>query len=189
MPKTIRNILIVFLIVAILFCVCNALDIKTRILKQLYPRTYSEYVVKYSNEYGVDPLLVYAVIKAESNFDKDVVSSRNAKGVMQLMDKTAEEVAGNMVILDDYNSEMLFDAETNIKIGTKYLSELIEKYKSYQVAVAAYNAGTGTVDRWIEMGTIKADGSDIEKIPYKETNMYVRKIIRDYEIYKNLYKE
>ena len=53
--------------------------------------------------------------------------------------------------------------------------------------MAAYNAGMGTVSSWIEEGIIKADGSDIENIPYKETNMYVRKIMRDYEIYQKLY--
>lgn len=58
---------------------------------------------------------------------------------------------------------------------------------NFYLAVAAYNAGIGTVDRWIEEGIIKEDGSDIENIPYKETNNYVRKIIRDYEIYEKLY--
>jgi len=83
---------------------------------------------------------------------------------------------------------MLFDAKTNIKIGTKYLSELLQKYDgNYYLAVAAYNAGIGTVDKWIQEGTIKKDGSDIENIPYKETNNYVRKIIRDYGIYQKLY--
>ena len=75
-----------------------------------------------------------------------------------------------------------------IKIGTKYLSELLQKYDgNYYLAVAAYNAGIGTVDKWIQEGTIKKDGSDIENIPYKETNNYVRKIIRDYGIYQKLY--
>ena len=68
------------------------------------------------------------------------------------------------------------NTDNNINIGTKYLSVLLEKYKNVEVAVAAYNAGIGTVDKWIEQGTIKADGTDIENVPYKETNNYVRKI-------------
>ena len=64
----------------------------------------------------------------------------------------------------------------------------ISKYKNIEVAVAAYNAGIGTVDNWIEKEIIKSDGSDIENIPYKETNNYVRKILRNYKIYQDLYK-
>ena len=69
----------------------------------------------------------------------------------------------------------------------KYYANLKEIFGNYTVALAAYNAGMGTVKKWIEQGTIKADGSDIENIPYKETNMYVRKILRDYQIYKKIY--
>ena len=64
---------------------------------------------------------------------------------------------------------------------------LIQKYEVTELALAAYNAGSGNVDKWIDSGTLKSDGSDIENIPYKETNMYVRKILRDYKIYKELY--
>jgi len=187
MPRKLRNILIVFLVVVILIATTKAAGLDIFIMKKMYPKTYSEYVFKYADEYGVDPLLVFAVIKAESNFKDSVVSNRNAKGVMQLMDKTAEEVAGNIMVEQGFRAEMLFDEETNIKIGTKYLSELMEKYQNYYVAVAAYNAGIGTVDKWIQTGIIKPDGSDIENIPYKETNNYVRKIIRDYGIYTDLY--
>lgn len=66
---------------------------------------------------------------------------------------------------------------------------MLEKYNNYPVALAAYNAGIGNVDEWIKKGIIKKDGSDIENIPYKETNNYVRKIIRDYRIYRELYNE
>lgn len=188
MPKTLKNILIVFLIIVLVACANKAFGIHEFIMKKMYPRTYSEFVVKYAEEYGVDPWLVFAVIKAESNFDKNVVSKCDAKGVMQLMDNTAEEVANNIMVDENFETEMLFDVETNIKLGTKYLSDLINKYGNYYVALAAYNAGIGTVDKWIESGVIESDGSNIEQIPYKETNMYVRKIIRDYEIYTDLYK-
>jgi soluble lytic murein transglycosylase len=65
---------------------------------------------------------------------------------------------------------------------------LLEKYKNKEVALAAYNAGIGTVDNWIEKGIINADGSNVENIPYKETNNYVRKTLRAYKIYEELYK-
>ena len=65
---------------------------------------------------------------------------------------------------------------------------LLARYdNNIAIALAAYNAGIGTVDEWIEKGIINKNGSDIENIPYKETNNYVRKILRDYKIYKELY--
>lgn len=188
MPKRVKNIFVVFLIVIVIFVAIKVFGIQDLIMKKIYPQTYSEYVNKYAIEYEVDPLLVYAVIKAESNFDKNAVSNRNAKGVMQIIDSTAEEIAGNIMSDTYFESNMLFDEETNIRIGTKYLSDLLKKYGDYHIAVAAYNAGIGTVDKWISDGVIKDDGSDIEKIPYKETNNYVRKISRDYKIYEDLYK-
>ena len=97
---------------------------------------------------------------------------------------TAEEVANKNGI--ELTEENILNPDVNINIGTKYISTLLEKYKNIEIALAAYNAGSGNVDRWIEKGTIEADGSNIENIPFKETNTYVRKIMRDYKIYKNL---
>ena len=106
------------------------------------------------------------------------------------MKETAEDVARKYNIEIDFNNSEreILNVQNNIKIGTKYLAVLLEKYKNIEVAVAAYNAGIGTVDNWIEKEIIKSDGSDIENIPYKETNNYVRKILRNYKIYQDLYK-
>ena len=150
-------------------------------IKILYKKEYSEYVIKYSQEYNMDENLIYALIKAESNFDAEAVSNKNAQGLMQLMYSTAEEVADKIGI--KLTEENILNPEINIQIGTKYISILLEKYECIEIALAAYNAGIGNVDKWIEKGIIKADGSDIENIPFKETNMYVRKIMRDYKIY------
>ena len=87
------------------------------------------------------------------------------------------------------SEENLFNPELNIKIGLKYFTSLLEKYdNNYNLAIIAYNAGIGNVDKWIQDGIIKDDGTDIENVPFKETNNYVRKILRDYEIYKDLYE-
>lgn len=172
-------ILIVFLIV-----------FKDKIQRIFYPKSYEEFVSIYSDEYGVDENLIFAVIKAESNFQEDAVSHKDALGLMQIMKETAEDVARKYNIEIDFNNSEreILNVQNNIKIGTKYLAVLLEKYKNIEVAVAAYNAGIGTVDNWIEKGIIKSDGSDIENIPYKETNNYVRKILRNYKIYQDLYK-
>ena len=84
----------------------------------------------------------------------------------------------------------LFDEETNIEIGTRYFAKLLKYYDgNYNLAITAYNAGIGNVSEWIKEGIIEKDGSDIENIPFKETNNYVRKILRNYRVYKELYKE
>ena len=104
------------------------------------------------------------------------------------MESTAQDICKktDLNILNEDLKSKLLEPEININIGTKYLSTLIQKYENVEIAITAYNAGIGTVDNWIEKGIIKADGSDIENIPYKETNNYVRKILRDYKIYSNL---
>ena len=175
---------IVVLIIAILFVV-----FKDKLLKILYPKTYSEIISVYAEEYDVEENLIYAVIKAESNFESQAVSNRDAIGLMQIVEETAIDVAKkNNIDIDTENiEEEILDIDNNINIGTKYLSTLLTQYGNIEVALAAYNAGIGTVNNWIEKQIIQADGSDIENIPYKETNNYVRKILRDYRIYNELY--
>lgn len=178
--------LFLLLIIIIVLAVGLLIVYRNEILKIWYPKKYSEYVELYSKEYNVEEELIYAIIKAESNFDEKAESSSSAKGLMQLMYSTATQVSIQVdVELND--DEDLLDPKININLGTKYISYLLEKYESLGVALAAYNAGIGTVDGWIEKGVILADGSNIENIPYKETNNYVRKILRDYDIYKKIY--
>lgn len=180
--KRLRKLLI-FLIIFILISIA-AVTINKQMTKILYKKEYSEYVSKYAEEYGVEEELIYAIIKAESNFNPNAVSHQNAKGLMQLMDSTAQEIARKSQI--ELTGENILDPDININLGTQYIATLLDKYECMEVALAAYNAGSGNVDKWIKNGVIKADGSDIENIPYKETNTYVRKIMRDYKIYMEL---
>ena len=179
-----KKILKLFLIlISILICVI-VLKPERIILKQLYPQKYSEYVSQYAKEYGLSESIVFAIIKNESNFEKNISSNKGAIGLMQIMTETGKEVANKLSI-----TEMdLLDAETNIKIGTKYFSDLYKKYNNTELALAAYNAGSGNVDKWIQQGIIESSGENVENIPYKETNMYVRKVIQSEKIYESLYK-
>lgn len=183
--KIFITLLIIVLIIVFLIFARNP------ILKIIYPRTYEEAVLIYSEKYNVDKNLILAVIKAESNFNENAISNRNAIGLMQLMEETAKDVANkNNIEIDNENiKEELCDVYKNIEIGTAYIASLLKRYQNTEVALAAYNAGIGTVDNWIEKGIINKDGSNIENIPYKETNYYVRKILRDYTIYQELYKK
>jgi len=170
----------------VVFILFYVIKIQDKILVFFYQKEYNQYVEKYSDEYGVDENLIYSIIRNESNFNPDAVSSSDAKGLMQIMDGTVKDVANGINELE-YDSLDVFDPETNIHLGVNYISELLKKY-NYVVplAIAAYNAGFGNVDKWIENRIIKSDGSDIENIPFKETNLYVRKVLRDWEIFGSI---
>ena len=173
-----------FILIIIIFLLIIISILGYYVLKALYPQEYKEYVEKYSEMYGVDEELIYAMIKEESNFNQDANSHKDAIGLMQLVQDTADEV-GLELGIEDVD---LRDPETNIQIGTKYLSDLIEKYDgNIKFAIVAYNAGFGNVDKWIREEIIKEDGSNMEEVPFKETNMYLRKVLRTYELYKRLY--
>lgn len=180
---------IIVLIITILIIILIPLKGGETILKIIYPIKYEEYVEQYAKEYNIDKYLIYATIKAESNFNNEAVSSKDAKGLMQLMKTTAKDISKKLEITlkDEEIEQKLLEPEFNIKLGTKYISTLIEKYNSIELALVAYNAGSGNVDNWIEQGVLKKDGSNIEEVPYKETNNYVRKILNDYKIYTKLY--
>lgn len=180
--KKLIIVLLLFIIIVVILKECN---IYNYVLKQFYPTKYSEYVEQYSKEYNVDYLLIYSIIKAESNFNKNAVSSSDAKGLMQIMDSTADEFLES----NEKNNFDILDPQTNIEIGIKYYAYLSNKYNGNMLlALTAYNAGIGNVSDWISSGIIKSDGSDIENVPFKETNMYVRKIINNYKIYQKLYQ-
>ena len=185
--KFIKAMIIIIIALAIIFVLFKIVRVQNIALKKIYPTKYNEYVEKYSKENNVDKYMIYAIIKAESNFKSDVKSNSNAIGLMQLLENTAVEMS-NSIKQDEITEKSLYDPEMNIKLGISYYSYLLKHYKGNNIlALTAYNAGMGNVDNWIKKGVIKSDGSDIENIPYKETNNYVRKILRDYKLYVKLY--
>ncbi len=185
--KSKKILITVLIILAIIFVFL--IVFKDNILKIIYPNTYIEIIEKYSEEYNVDSNLILAVIKAESNFDEKAVSNKNAIGLMQIIPSTAKDVVNMKGLEIDTNNieKELLIPEKNIEIGTAYLSMLLNRYDSIEIVLASYNAGIGTVDNWIEKEIINKNGIDVENIPYKETNYYVRKVINNYEIYTELY--
>lgn len=186
MKRLLKFLITLLILASIIFILFKVIKIDDIIMKKLYPLKYSEYVEKYAKEYNIDKYMVYAIIKAESNFDENAKSSSDAIGLMQIMETTAIETARKMDL--EVTEEDLFKPDLNINIGLKYFTYLLNQYdNNYPLAIIAYNAGMGNVDSWIKNGTIKEDGTDIENVPFKETNNYVRKILRDYEIYKGLY--
>lgn len=186
MSKTVKVTLLILFIIIILILIYNK-NLSQIMQKQIYPKKYEEYVNKYAQKYNTDELLIYSIIKVESNFNEKASSSANAIGLMQLMESTATEICNE--IEETVLMENIYEPETNINIGTYYFSILLKKYNNVGLALAAYNAGMGRVDKWIKEGTIKQDGSDLENIPFKETNLYIRKVLNVYEKYKELYEK
>lgn len=182
MTKFTKILLLILVIIIATFAVFKLFNLR----EYIYPKKYEQYVSKYASEYNVQDLLIYSIIKAESNFNEKAHSHAKAIGLMQLMENTAVETYEN-IENQIITAEELYQPEVNIKIGTYYFSTLLNKYNNIGLALAAYNAGMGRVDNWIQEGTIKQDGSDLENIPFKETNLYVRKVLNIYEKYKNLY--
>ena len=148
-----------------------------------FPSAYRQAINKYSRENKVDNLLVFALIRNESFFNSNIVSPARAHGLMQLLYRTARQVARQLKIR--ISRKDLFSAEINIRLGIKYLRGLIQKYQgNLALALAAYNAGSQPVDRWLrQFGNVTSE-EFIELIPYSETRAYVKNILRNYYYYK-----
>lgn len=150
-----------------------------------YPQSYDEYVTKYAEKCGVPEYVVYAVIKTESDFVSNAVSSAGAVGLMQILPSTFEWLMAMQK--ESLQDGMLYDPETNIRYGTYLLAYLYSEFNSWETAFAAYNAGYGTVVRWLEDPAYSADGKHLDSIPYSETDKYVDKVTSAIDVYKRLY--
>lgn len=155
----------------------------------LYPRNYAKEVSSSCEAFGIDEAILYALIRTESFFSNNVISAAGARGLTQLMDLTADEIAMRLK-RSDYN---LLDPATNIEFGAYYLAYLTKRLGgSPLTAFFAYNAGIGRVRRWInnshlELGRHTASDLFLETIPYSETRDYGRKLIAASAMYGILY--
>ena len=155
---------------------------------QASPKEYSEYVTKYSQEYGVDEHLVYAVIRCESSFNPEAVSHVGARGLMQLMDETYQWARSRMKDERDISYDDIFDPELNIQYGTYVLKLLLDEFPSPETAIAAYHAGWGNVKKWLDDPEKSDNGQDLQSIPFGNTDKYVRRVMHTKQIYDKLYK-
>ena len=156
----------------------------------VYPLKCKEEVLTYSSKYGLDPYLVFAVINTESKFNKQATSSKNAKGLMQITDSTAQEMNEMTNSTDFLDEENIYNENINIELGCKYLASLIQRYNgNYYIAICAYNAGIGNVNKWIDNEIIDTslDTTQVE-LPFSETENYLKRVIHYYTMYKKIYK-
>lgn len=149
-----------------------------------YPVAYGEWIIKYSIENELDPFLVMAVIKQESNFVPEAHSGY-AGGLMQLTEETAQWNANELGVTQyDY-----MDPETNIRFGCHYLKYLLDHYGNTDTALAAYNGGMGNINSWLRDSSYSSDGVTLDHIPFSETRGYVDKVNEYWKHYTELYNE
>lgn len=181
-----RKILVTLLITAVLIVVI--INSATWIMRALFPVYHRDLIFKYSKEYRVDPYLVAAVIKAESKFYHKAQSRKDARGLMQISPVTGMWAA-DMLGIEDYSPEKLFEPQINIMIGCWYI-HILEKEFGGDLGnvIAAYNGGSGNVRKWLADERYSRDGRSLDYIPFRETREYVEKVIYNYRIYSNLYR-
>lgn len=137
----------------------------------------------------VEPSLLRAIIRQESNFNIRALSPRGAAGLMQIMPHTAKETAAKMGV-EFSKSRLTEDAHYNLEIGTSYLARLLNRFRgSYILAIAAYNAGPKSVASWLNIfGDPRGDKIDpvdwIETIPFLETRTYVQRVLGNLQIFR-----
>lgn len=152
----------------------------------LFPKPYWSDLKKYSSSNALDPYLVASLIRQESAFNPNAVSRANAVGLMQLLPKVGKGVA-KQEKLRKFNTQQLFTPAINMQLGTRYFRAMVDKFASFEYALAAYNAGSDRVQDWMGQGKYRDPQEFVESIPFTETREYVQNIMRNANVYRQLY--
>ena len=152
-----------------------------------FPFPYRPLVETYAASRELDPMLVAAVIQAESKFKPQAVSNQGARGLMQMMPETAQWVARN-IGEEAFFEEHLNEPEISIRFGTWYLASLKKEFSANEVLMlAAYNGGRGNVKQWMNKYGWDMEFADTKQIPFQETRDYVGKVLKYKKRYQELY--
>jgi soluble lytic murein transglycosylase len=146
---------------------------------------YTELVEANAREFGIEKELLYALIKTESGFDKDAVSAADAKGLTQITPDTFEWLQTKTG--ENYPVDALFEPEISVYYGSYFLDMLLQEFGDTRTALAAYHAGRGIVNQWLEDEKFSSDGKTLDDIPYEDTKEYVKRVMNNYGIYKKIY--
>ena len=169
----------VFCLIALVFTYAPA-----PVVGMLYPLSYEDDIQSAAKAYKIDPYLVAAVIETESNWDPSVRSSSGAEGLMQLLPDTAQDMIDKGYIdAAAYSVDDLYEPEVNIMFGCAYLRYLLDYYDgALDRAIAAYNAGIGNVEDWVDQDTALHNA-----IIFPETQAYLVRVLNSYNRYEELY--
>ena len=157
-----------------------------RVLRAIFPWPNRRTVEAEAAEFGVDPLLLVALVRQESVFDAEALSPAGARGLVQLLPGTAALTARGLDVT--FYPEWITVPDLNLHLGAAHLAELVRRFAGrIEAAVASYNAGTTPVERWLARDSAQDPDEFIELIPYQETRGYVRSVLRNRELYRALY--
>jgi soluble lytic murein transglycosylase len=182
-------VIVAFLITAIMIVSAKFIYDKMQHewLLRTHPLEFTGYVEKYADEFGLDKFLVYAVIKTESSFEADAVSSLGARGLMQIMEETFDWISVYRLRESDMNFDDMFNPDDNIRYGCFLIAYHLENFGDLDCALAAYFAGDNTVIRWLNNPDFSADGRTLTEIPDPDTRHYIHKVNTAHENYIKLY--
>jgi soluble lytic murein transglycosylase len=153
-----------------------------------HPLGYRYYVEKYADEFDLDPFLIYAVIKTESDFRPDAVSNMGARGLMQIMEETFNWLSRYRFFEREKVFDDMFTPHENIRYGCYLLAYHLENFGDLDCSLAAYFAGDNTVLRWLGNSEFSSDGKTLDHIPDPDTRHYINKVRTAYETYIKLYR-
>jgi soluble lytic murein transglycosylase len=158
--------------------------------KRLFPIPYWDQIQARAAEAKLDPYLVAGLIRQESEFNPGALSRSNARGLMQLLPSTARLVARKApdARSRQYSLANLYQPQFNLVYGTLYLRSVLDRFDgSLEHAIASYNAGPGRVRQWLDDGTYEEPAEFVESIPFTETREYVQAVLRNAQMYRQIY--
>lgn len=157
------------------------------VLRRLFPIPFAPAIAQAAAEHDLDPFLVAALVRVESGFNPEAVSSRGARGLMQVMPDTGQWIAAQLG-WPGYAPDWLFDPEINLRMGTWYLRALLDQFGGQlAVALAAYNAGRTRVQEWLVQGRWDGQADTLADIPFPETRHHVQRVLSTLDAYRWLY--
>ena len=156
------------------------------VLRIIFPLDYWPLITKYSKAHDLDPYLIAALMVQESTFTPEIRSAANAIGLLQITPPTGRTLARQLGIRR-FTTSMLTQAETNVRMGTKYFKDMVDKFGGVHYALAGYNAGPHRVTAWLKESPGLEQDEFIDNIPFTETQAYVKRILGTAEDYRRLY--
>jgi len=152
----------------------------------LFPKAYWTDLKRFSSANALDPYMVASLIRQESEFNPNAVSNKNALGLMQLLPRVGKGVA-KQEKLKHFSTQQLFTPAVNLQLGTRYFRSMVDQFGGFEYALAAYNAGDDRVKDWQAAGKYRDIQEFVESIPFTETREYVQAIMRNANVYRQLY--
>ena len=163
---------------------------RNRIARAQYPCRYADMVTRYAEMYDLDPLVLYAFIRTESNFNPNAQSDAGARGLMQITEVTFDWIKLKIAPDEALTFDDLFDPETNIRFGSYFVAYCLQRYGTdLATAAAAYHSGVGTVNELLADSACSPDGQTLSHYPYPQMRRSVHKITTAYQRYQEIYSD